>query len=229
MKIRTSEIVAGLTTTIIFVAIFSVVFDVPSVLPDFTDFKSWFPTEESTEAEPKKTKKPTTKKKSGKVGKVIDTFNGVDIYYNGRVANIQGRNVTSDGYNLGLKYQCVEFVKRYYYEFYNHKMPNSYGNAKDFFDRKLPDGDMNRDRGLRQFRNPSRSRPAIGDLLIFGATQWNEFGHVAIVSKVQNDKVQIAQQNPGSNNPSRQWYNMSRSGDAYTIDSPYVLGFLRKS
>lgn len=224
MKIKTSEIIAGLTTTIIFVAVFSVIFDVPKVLPDFSDFSGWFSSEETTAK-----KSSTSHRSSGKAGKVIDSFNGVDIFYNGRVANIQGRNVTSDGYNLGLKYQCVEFVKRYYYEFYNHKMPNSYGNAKDFFSYSISDGKMNTDRGLRQFNNPSRSRPKVGDLLVFGATQWNEFGHVAIISKVSRNSIEIAQQNPGSNNPSRKSYNLDTSNDTYNIGSPYVLGWLRKS
>lgn len=66
------------------------------------------------------------------VGQAIDSLNGVYFYYNGSVDNVVGRNTTADGYNLGLKYQCVEFVKRYYFEHFNHKMPNSYGHAKDF-------------------------------------------------------------------------------------------------
>lgn len=229
MKIKTTEIVAGLTTTIICVAIFSILFDVPKILPDFSDFSSItsiFKSDKKTVA--KKQTKPTVKS-SGSAGRVIDTFNGVDIFYNGRVANIQGRNVTSDGYNLGLKYQCVEFVKRYYYEFYNHKMPNSYGNAKDFFSYSVSDGDMNSARGLRQFNQPSHARPKIGDLLVFGATQWNEFGHVAIISKVGNNTIEIAQQNPGSNNPSRKSYSLNSNNGKYSIGSPYVLGWLRKS
>ncbi|MFT4535256.1 MAG: surface antigen [Saprospiraceae bacterium] len=226
MKVKTSEIIAGLTTTIIFVAVFSIFFDIPKILPDFSDFTSLFESDKSSQK--KKSTKPRIKS-SGNEGKVIDSFNGVDIYYNGRVANIQGRNVTSDGYNLGLKYQCVEFVKRYYYEFYNHQMPNSYGNAKDFFSYSISDGDMNADRGLRQFKNPSYARPKIGDLLIFGATQWNEFGHVAIISNVKNNSIEIAQQNPGSNNPSRKTYSLNSNDGTYSIGSPYVLGWLRKS
>jgi hypothetical protein len=61
------------------------------------------------------------------------------VYYNGGVANVVGRNVSVDGYNLGLKYQCVEFVKRYYYQHLGHKMPDTYGHAKDFFDRNVAD------------------------------------------------------------------------------------------
>ena len=54
------------------------------------------------------------------VGQQIDSLNGVYVYYNGRADNVIGRNTTADGHNLGLKYQCVEFVKRYYYEKLNH-------------------------------------------------------------------------------------------------------------
>ncbi len=68
------------------------------------------------------------------IGQKVDSLNGVVVYYNGGVNHVADRNVTKDGYNLGLKYQCVEFVKRYYYEYFHHKMPDNYGNAKDFFD-----------------------------------------------------------------------------------------------
>ena len=55
------------------------------------------------------------------IGQKIDSLNGVYVFYNGNVSHVMGRNTTKDGYNLGLKYQCVEFVKRYYYEYFNHK------------------------------------------------------------------------------------------------------------
>lgn len=89
------------------------------------------------------------------VGQKIDELNGVNIYYNGGVGNVNGRLLTEDGYNLGLKYQCVEFVKRYYYEHLNHKMPDTYGHAKDFFDSSLKDGEKNKQRNLIQYLNPS--------------------------------------------------------------------------
>ena len=51
-------------------------------------------------------------------GSKLDSLNGVYVYFNGSMRNVSGRNTTPDGYNLGLKYQCVEFVKRYYYKHY---------------------------------------------------------------------------------------------------------------
>ena len=50
------------------------------------------------------------------VGEKIDSLNGVYVYYNGGVSNVEERNLSEDGYNIGLKYQCVEFIKRYYFE-----------------------------------------------------------------------------------------------------------------
>ena len=72
--------------------------------------------------------------KTVNVGDAIDNLNGVAVYHNGPTSNVLGRN-TVDGYNLGLKYQCVEFVKRYYYHHLHHKMPDSWGHAKSFFNK----------------------------------------------------------------------------------------------
>ena len=108
-----------------------------------------------------------------KVGQVLDSLSGVKVYYNGGVDHISGRNVTKDNYNLGLKYQCVEFVKRYYYEHLNHKMPDAYGHAKDFFDSKVKDGQLNSKRNLIQYTNPGKTKPQVGDLVIFSGSVFN--------------------------------------------------------
>jgi len=166
--------------------------------------------------------------KSHKIGQKLDSFNGVSVYYNGSVGNVAGRNVAKDGYNLGLKYQCVEFVKRYYYEYLKHKMPDSYGHAKDFFNTSLPDGAKNTRRGLTQFRNPSRSKPKVDDLLIFDGTPFNRFGHVAIVSKVGGHEVEIIQQNTGPGGKSRETYKLSEEDGSWKIHNRLILGWLRK-
>ena len=145
------------------------------------------------------------------VGQPIDSLNSVFVYYNGSVSNVIGRNTSGDGYNLGLKYQCVEFVKRYYYQYLKHKMPDSYGDAKDFFDKDLKDGELNFKRNLYQYSNPSKSKPLINDLLIFNGTIFNIHGHVAIVSKVADDKIEIIQQNPGPLKKSRELFDKIKS------------------
>jgi hypothetical protein len=92
------------------------------------------------------------------IGDSIDELEDVEIFYNGSIRHIENRNVTKDGYNLGLRWQCVEFVKRFYLKFFNHKMPDSYGHAKDFFDKNIEDGKLNKARNLIQHSNPSLAK-----------------------------------------------------------------------
>jgi surface antigen len=159
------------------------------------------------------------------VGQTVDSLNGVAVYYNGDISNISGRSVTADHYNLGKKYQCVEFVKRYYYERLHHKMPDTFGHAKDFFEADLPDGKLNKKRGLIQYTNPSFSKPKVDDLVVFGQST---HGHVAIISKVSDDEVEIVQQNPGPYGRSRVDFDISFEQGKWKIENQRILGWLRK-
>lgn len=163
------------------------------------------------------------------IGDVVDELNGVKVYYNGAVGHVLKRNTTKDGYNLGLQYQCVEFVKRYYYEHFNHKMPDSYGHAKDFFDAKIADGQLNPKRNLIQYKNGNATLPQVDDLLVFDGNLVNPYGHVAIISKVDTstNEIEIIQQNPGPFSPSRQTFALVREGKVWKINSKLVLGWLR--
>lgn len=161
------------------------------------------------------------------IGDKIDSLNGVYVYYNGKMSNVEGRNLAPDGYNLGLKYQCVEFVKRYYYEHYNHKMPDSYGNAKDFFQKNLKDGSRNQARNLTQFTNGSAQKPQIGDLIVMDAHISNQYGHVAIISRVDNNEVEIIQQNGVPSNVTRERYPLTYKNNKWTIKQSTILGWLR--
>jgi hypothetical protein len=161
------------------------------------------------------------------IGKVIDSYKGVSIYYNGNnFSRVEGRNIGPDGYNFGLKYQCVEFVKRFYYQAKNHKMPNTYGHAKDLFDKSLPDSAFNSKRGLTQFRNVREYKPQVDDLLIYDGYPGNKFGHVAIISKVGDDYVELVQQNMGKE--SRKRINLVYFEPYWTVADYHVLGWLRK-
>jgi surface antigen len=156
-------------------------------------------------------------------GAPLDSLHGVIVYHNGSMSNVSGRNVV-DGYNVGLRYQCVEFVKRYYLEHYGHRMPNSYGHAKDLFDPAVKDGVLSPDRGLLQFTNPSATEPAVGDLLIFDGWRGNAYGHVAIVSAVERGRIEVVQQNTGS---TRGTYDLDQIDGKWRVDSGRVLGWLR--
>lgn len=163
-----------------------------------------------------------------RVGQEIDRLNGVAVFYNGGVGHSSGRNLAPGGYNLGIKYQCVEFVKRYYYEHLNHEMPDAYGNAKQFFDGALADGALNTHRGLFQYANGSDSKPRPDDLLVFGPSLLNRYGHVAIVSAVTDSAVEIVQQNPGPFRSSRERLPLQFESGRWRYQNSRVLGWLRK-
>jgi len=171
----------------------------------------------------------TTLFSTKKVGEVVDSLNGVKVYYNGSVSHVKDRNVAPDGYNIGLRWQCVEFVKRYYYEYYHHKMPDSYGHAKDFFNKDLADGAYNKKRNLTQYSNPSSSLPKVGDLIVFDGHTLNPYGHVAIVSKVGEKEIEIIQQNPGPSAPSREKIGLLKENGEYRLNYSSLLGWLRKN
>ena len=225
-----TQVIAGLITAIIIGSIIIFVVrpsvDLSGIWPDEPFWKEWFAEDSSGKKSTSKTKRKGSKKNF--VAAKVDALNGVAVFDNGSVRNTFGRNVTSDGYNLGLKYQCVEFVKRYYYEHLGHKMPDSYGNARDFFDGGLSDGKFNKARGLYQFSNGGTQPPKAKDILVWGSAPYNKFGHVAVISKVKGDKVEIVQQNPGPGNPNREWLPLKKNGSAWKVDVPYVVGWLGK-
>jgi surface antigen len=161
------------------------------------------------------------------VGQKVDSLNGVFVYYNGGVGNVSDRNTSVNGYNIGLKWQCVEFVKRYYFEKLNHKMPDALGNAKDFFDTKLEDNTLNEKRNLMQFKNPSTSKPKVEDLLIYDGTVTNSYGHVSIVSYVGEREIEIIQQNPGPFGKPRERFSLIFLNGKWVIGSDRILGWLR--
>ena len=162
------------------------------------------------------------------VGQKIDNLNDVAVYYNGGVENVDGRELTKDGYNLGLKYQCVEFVKRYYYEELNHKMSDSYGHAKDFFVSNVKDGKTNKQRNLTQYTNPSKSKPKVNDLVVYSGTYMNKYGHVSIISQVTEKEIEVVQQNPGPFGNSREKYGLINEDGKWRINNDRILGWLRK-
>lgn len=132
---------------------------------------------------------------STQVNDVVDSLNGVPVYHNGVVFwQSHGRHYAKNGYYYGQKWQCVEFVKRYYYDHYQHAMPNVWGHAKDFYVNTLATNTLNTDRGLQQFANDGQYPPQTGDLLVW---QSSGYGHVAIISEVNAAAgyVEIVQQN----------------------------------
>lgn len=127
------------------------------------------------------------------IGVTLDEYRGVAVYSNGLIySRSHGKHYGGDGYYYGQKWQCVEFVKRFFHRAHHHEMPDVWGHAKDFFDESIAQGRLNPARGLLQFRNGGDVYPKTGDLVVFTN---GGFGHVAIISRVTTNEVEVIQQN----------------------------------
>jgi len=160
----------------------------------------------------------------GRVGRVLDSYTKVAVYDNGLLFfRSYGKHYAVDGYYYGQKWQCVEFVKRFYHDAKQHKMPDVMGHARSFFDETVPDGALNSRRGLIQYRNGSTERPRPDDLLVFTDTK---FGHVGIVTEAGENAVEIIQQNILGR--TRQRLSLAVTNGHYFITSPRTpAGWLR--
>jgi hypothetical protein len=160
-----------------------------------------------------------------RVGKVLDSYRNVLVYDNGLLFfRSYGKNYSPDGYYFGQKWQCVEFIKRFFYQAKGHKMPDVMGHAKSFFDETLPDGALNPRRGLVQYRNGSTHKPCPDDLMVFTDTK---FGHVVIVTAVTGNSLEVIQQNILSGPRAR--FTLVTSNGHYFVTSPRrPAGWLRK-
>ena len=94
---------------------------------------------------------------------------------------------------------------------------------------EVKDGYWNQEARLTQYHNPSKEKPEVGDLIIIEGTILDQNGHVAIVSKVTDNKVEIIQQNPGPKTASRITYRLKKTRNGlYKIKHKQLLGWLRK-
>jgi len=158
------------------------------------------------------------------IGQQIDQLNNIPVYFNGETLQNQGRNKSATGYNYGLKWQCVEFVKRYYYDHLGHTMPDTYGHAKDFYAPQFGDGELNTLRNLFQYKNGSFFKPRVNDILVFHGDQ---YGHVAIISNVTKNEVEIIQQNVGVDSRYTMALGVLDDGTFHVMHKD-VLGWLGK-
>ncbi len=122
--------------------------------------------------------------RSKEVGCVLTTLDGVDVHFNGMVAPDR-----EEYYEYGFKWECVELVQRYYAE--KHGYPGIWapGAAYQAFD------DWGHPSNMVAYPNGSKVKPRQGDVLVFGPTDINPYGHMAIVKSVQNGQITFVQQN----------------------------------
>ncbi|MFY0536767.1 CHAP domain-containing protein [Nannocystis pusilla] len=146
--------------------------------------------------------------------------------FNGITANLNGStNYDSGQYSTcGLKWQCVEYVNRYYYQYYGHKNLRGTGNANTYYSSAAS-------KGLIAYPNAGSTKPAVGDML---ASAGGSFGHIAIVREVGSNYVKVIHQNwSNSTADDSKTLTMTVSNGKYTVagfsGSYSVQGWLRRA
>jgi hypothetical protein len=115
---------------------------------------------------------------------LLGSYSGVNIYSNGSTSFASNDYNYYNNTNTGMKWQCVEYVNRYYLIVYNKNIRIPGTNAVDYYSTASQ-------RMLYCYSNNSNVAPIVGDILCFGGG----LGHVAIIREVGSNYVKIAQQN----------------------------------
>jgi surface antigen len=161
---------------------------------------------------------------SPKVGEIVTTYRTIPVYSNGDNYTLSyGKHFSENQYYYGQKWQCVEFVKRFYHDAFNHRMPSVWGNAMGYYDPTVLHGKMNKDRGMFQFKNGGATSPQPDDLLVF---DFAPYGHVSVISAVRENEIEVVQQNIAGK--PRQTYTLEKKDGLFTIVAKSKpLGWLR--
>lgn len=124
-------------------------------------------------------------------GAELASYRGIPAQSNGSPEHFEDSCKGKGKY--GDEYQCVEYVKRFYGAALGvdvAKWPTlGDAGAAGFYPRA-------REFGLQVFSNGSSSTaPEADDIIVFGPTSSNSYGHVAIVTSVAPDHLSIIEQN----------------------------------
>jgi len=152
---------------------------------------------------------------------VVGSFNGVTAYSNGSVTTD-----STDRISTGLKWQCVEFVRRYYSTVYGMNI-GAGENASGFYSSAAS-------WKLASFPNGGTVSPQVGDILCFaGGSSGN--GHVAIITGVSSTQITVIQQNVTESSRDAAFpYPMSVTVGKYTVSGStlgttyHCQGWLRR-
>ncbi|MCS7029163.1 MAG: CHAP domain-containing protein [Bacteroidia bacterium] len=127
-----------------------------------------------------------------RIGKPINEYNGVPIYYNGLIFQSPKKPHRSEkGIYYGIKWESTEFVRRYYYEKLKYYIPAKYHYAITWVGHNIKAGERN-PIGLRQYYNGGTVKPQKDDIIVF---KNKRYGHAAIIGEVYEDMVVLYQQN----------------------------------
>jgi len=119
----------------------------------------------------------------------LGSFNNVYVYSNGTPGYVSGQTNNVNGYITGYKWQCVEFVNKYFWLKFGRKIAG--GNANTYYANASG-------KNLNKAANGGTNKPQVGNIL---ASNGGSYGHVAIIRSVPSTPstgtytIYVAQQN----------------------------------
>lgn len=117
-------------------------------------------------------------------GVTTGSYNSVPAYSNCHYTYFSGQPNSYSGYTTGYKWQCVEYVARYFKAAFNKKIAG--GNANTYCGNASA-------KGLKKSDNGKTSdKPQPGNVI---CSNGGSYGHCAIVRKVGSDYVEVIEQN----------------------------------
>lgn len=132
------------------------------------------------------------------VGTTLDGVRGYNCNYDNNpeeTSDDYERSNFSNGIYTGMKWQCVEFARRYWISVFGIVLPPVSWAAHIF---GMPAASRLGDYWivpLKSFPNKGTEAPRKGDLLIYGSTPNQRVGHVAVIVEVLPNSVRVGEQN----------------------------------
>ncbi len=113
-------------------------------------------------------------------GTILGEVDGIQVF---------SANGGDDRGQFGLEYQCVELVNRVFVEKHGHRNLTQTGHADSYYW-------YAKEKGLVSYTNGGDVRPEPWDALVFdGGDSDGTVGHIAVISRVLDDRVEFIQQN----------------------------------
>lgn len=138
--------------------------------------------------------------------------------------NINYINYKNNKIYTGIKWQCVEYVRRWYIQVLQLSFP-SIENAIDLWN--IPyvyDTITNKQHRFYSIVNGSNLEPKPADILVFKHSKIYPYGHVAIITRVTKDTIYLAEQNFSDTKWTRP-YSRKIKRRLDIIMDPLVLGW----
>jgi surface antigen len=154
-------------------------------------------------------------------GTELSSYRGIPAKSNG-IFQWKPYDCTTRG-TYGDRYQCVEYVRRFYEEALGVDTSCWRGNAVTYFANAS-------NFGLIRYANGGQTQPVPDDIVVFSNHEEDDTGHVAIVTNVTDTEVTIIEQNWSVTGTAT--LELKEENGTYTVTRPQsayvVLGWLRR-